>query len=60
MNNCIIIFADYLNVFFFQLQSLESILGGLKPVSRMFGDSGGTNGENKKGNGPNSAAHGKA
>lgn len=45
---------------FFQLQSLESILGGLKPVSRMFGDTGGPDGENKKGNGPNIAAHGEA
>lgn len=45
--------------FFFQLQSLESILGGLKPGSGMYADSGSTDGENKKGNGPNNNAHGK-
>ncbi|KAI5614461.1 nuclear receptor coactivator 3 isoform X2, partial [Silurus asotus] len=41
-----------------ELQSLESILGGLKPGTGMFADSGSTEGENKKGNGPNSGPHG--
>lgn len=40
-----------------ELQSLESILGGLKPGSGMFADSGSKDGENKKGNGPNNTAH---
>lgn len=46
-------------LFFFQLQSLHSILGGLKSGSGMFADSGSTDGENKKGIGPNNAPHGK-
>lgn len=49
-------------VLFFQLDNLESILGGLRNSgSGMFADSGtgGTEGGNKQGNGPNSTAHGE-
>lgn len=52
-----------INPLFFQLDSLESILGGLRNSSSgMFADSGsgGSEGGNKQGNGPNSTAHGES
>lgn len=64
-NSDLFVYYSIINPFvlFFQLDNLESILGGLRNSgSGMFADSGtgGMEGGNKQGNGPNSTAHGES
>lgn len=63
MIRIIYLFFERQSFLFFQIDNLESIFGGLRNSSSgMFADSGtgGTEGGNKQGNGPNSTAHGKS
>lgn len=52
-----VILTSILFVLFFQLDNLESILGGLRNSDS---GTGGMEGGNKQGNGPNSTAHGES